>query len=108
MELDRTARDPGGAGYYGGADQQGIRYQGRLLRPYERGMVFALMAGWIITVIGGYALQWKWTGYHGNTLWDGLELLLVPLVFRRSCFRSWSYGSRATRPSGSPWPTRRR
>jgi hypothetical protein len=60
---------------------RGIRYQGRLLRPYERGMVFALMAGWIITVIGGYALQWKWTGYHGNTLWDWLELLLVPLVF---------------------------
>ena len=60
---------------------RGIRYQGRLLRPYERGMVFALMAGWIITVIGGYALQWKWTGYHGNTLWDWLVLLLVPLVF---------------------------
>ncbi len=60
---------------------RGIRYQGRLLRPYERGMVFALMAGWIITVIGGYALQWSWTGYHGNTLWDWLELLLVPLVF---------------------------
>jgi hypothetical protein len=60
---------------------RGIRYQGRLLRPYERGMVIALVAGWIVTVIGGYALHWTWTGYHGNTLWDWLELLLVPLVF---------------------------
>ena len=34
---------------------RGIRYQGRLLRPYERGMVIALMTGWIVTVIGGYA-----------------------------------------------------
>ena len=60
---------------------RGIRYQCRLLRPYERGMVIALVAGWIITVIGGYALQWTWTGYHGNTLWDWLNMLLVPLVF---------------------------
>jgi hypothetical protein len=60
---------------------RGIRYQGRLLRPYERGMVIALAAGWIVTVIGGYALRWMWTGYPGNTLWDWLQMLLVPLVF---------------------------
>jgi len=60
---------------------RGIRYQGRLLRPYETAMVIVLMAGWIITVIGGYALQWAWTGYPGNTLWDWLEMVLVPLVF---------------------------
>ena len=60
---------------------RGIRYQGRLLRPYERGMVIALVAGWIVTVIGGYALRWTWTGYSGNTLWEWLEMLLEPLVF---------------------------
>ena len=60
---------------------RGIRYQGRLLRPYERAVVIAVVAGWIITVIGGYALQWTWTGYPGNTLWDWLQMLLVPLVF---------------------------
>jgi hypothetical protein len=32
-------------------------------------------------VIGGYALGWSWTGYAGNTLWDWLIMLLVPLVF---------------------------
>jgi hypothetical protein len=60
---------------------RGIRYQGRLLRPYESGLVIALVAGWIVTVIGGYALRWAWTGYLNNTLRDWLEMLLVPLVF---------------------------
>ena len=60
---------------------RGIRYQGRLLRPYERAVVIAVVAGWIITVIGGYALQWTWTGYPGNSLWEWLQMLLVPLVF---------------------------
>ena len=32
-------------------------------------------------MIGGYLLRWSWTGYHGNTLWDWLNLLLAPLVF---------------------------
>lgn len=60
---------------------RGIRHRGRLLRPYERGMVIALAAGWVITVIGGYAVRWTWTGYPGNTLWEWLQMLLVPLVF---------------------------
>jgi Na+/H+-dicarboxylate symporter len=44
-------------------------------------MVIALVTAWIVTVIGGYALRWTWTGYPGNTLWDWLQMLLVPLVF---------------------------
>ena len=50
------------------------------LRPYQTAMIAALAAGWVVTVIGGYALQWKWTGYAGKALWDWL-LLLLPLVF---------------------------
>jgi hypothetical protein len=50
------------------------------LGPYQKAIIAALAAGWIVTVIGGYALQWKWTGYAGNTLWDWLDLLL-PVVF---------------------------
>ena len=53
----------------------------RSLRPYQKAIVAALAAGWAVTVIGGYALRWAWTGYTGNTLWDWLELLLVPLLF---------------------------
>jgi Na+/H+-dicarboxylate symporter len=44
-------------------------------------MVIALVAGWIITVIGGYAVRWTWTGYADNTLWEWLQMLLEPLVF---------------------------
>ena len=51
-----------------------------LLRPYQKAIIAALAVGWIVTVIGGYALHWKWTGYAGNTLWDWLDMLL-PLVF---------------------------
>ena len=53
----------------------------RWLRRYQTPIVAALVAGWVVTVIGGYALRWAWTGYQGNTLWDWLRLLLVPLVF---------------------------
>jgi hypothetical protein len=81
---------------------RGIRSRGRLLRPYERGIVAALAAGWIVTVIGGYALRWTWTGYHGNTLWDWLSMLLVPLVFPTillPALLKWTSGNAAQRAS---------
>lgn len=53
---------------------------GRSLRPYHKGAMAFIATGWVVTVIGGYALQWNWTGYQGNTLWDWLKLLLLPLV----------------------------
>jgi uncharacterized membrane protein len=31
-------------------------------------------------VLGGYVGNWKWTGFRGNTLWDWLHLLLLPLL----------------------------
>jgi hypothetical protein len=37
--------------------------------------------GWVLTLFGGYLWSWSWTGYQGNTLWDWLQLLLLPLVF---------------------------
>jgi hypothetical protein len=60
----------------------------RSLRLYQKGLIAALAAGWIVTVIGGYLLHWRWTGYapHKLTgyaplkLWDWLTLLLAPLV----------------------------
>ena len=50
------------------------------LRPAQQALFAALAAGWIVTVIGGYGLQWRWTGYAGNTLWNWLQMLL-PVVF---------------------------
>jgi hypothetical protein len=53
----------------------------RTLLPQQVAAFAALAVGWVVTVIGGYALRWSWTGYQGNTLWDWLSLLLLPLVF---------------------------
>lgn len=52
----------------------------RSLRPHHKAIIAVLTLGWVATIIGGYALNWSWTGYQGNTLWDWLELLLLPLV----------------------------
>ncbi len=57
-----------------------VRRSKACLRPYQNAFIAALAAGWVVTVIGGYVLRWRWTGYAGNTLWDWLQMLL-PLVF---------------------------
>ena len=34
-----------------------------------------------VTVVGGYKLDWTWTGYSDNdTLWDWLGLVVLPVV----------------------------
>lgn len=54
----------------------------RSLRPYQKAIMAALAVGWIVTVMGGYALNWTWTGYPQNGhLWDWISLLLAPLLF---------------------------
>ncbi len=52
----------------------------RSIRPYQKGLIVLVALGWIITIIGGYAWGWAWTGYQGYTLWGWLKLLLFPLV----------------------------
>jgi hypothetical protein len=74
----------------------------RLLRPYQKGLIVALAVGWIVTVIGGYLLQWTWTGYAGNDLWDWLGLMLLPLVFPTILLPAslkWVSGNAARRAS---------
>jgi hypothetical protein len=56
---------------------QGVKTR---LSPYQTAIIAVLATGWIVSVIGGYTLHWKWTGYAGKALWDWLGLLL-PLVF---------------------------
>ncbi|HUO69494.1 MAG TPA: hypothetical protein VMU39_01855 [Solirubrobacteraceae bacterium] len=34
----------------------------------------------LVVVLGGYLAKWSWTGFHGNTVWDWLHLLLLPLL----------------------------
>ena len=53
-----------------------------------------------MTLIGGYAWRWTWTGHRGNTLWDWLQLLLLPLVFPSillPALLEWTSGNAAER-----------
>ncbi len=39
----------------------------------------------VLVILGGYKLNWNWTGFNGNnksgkTLWDWLQLLIIPLA----------------------------
>jgi hypothetical protein len=53
----------------------------RRLRTRHVVVISGLLLGWLVTVIGGYAGGWSWTGYPGNTLWDWMTLLLGPIAF---------------------------
>ena len=69
------------------------------LGPYQKAIIAALLAGWIVTIIGGYPLHWTWTGYTGRVLWDWLGLLLplmVPLILLPPLVK-WVTGNAAGR-----------
>lgn len=40
----------------------------------------ALLVAWAILVVLGYVVPWAWTGFAGNTLWDWLKLVALPLA----------------------------
>jgi hypothetical protein len=46
----------------------------------RRGTLAGVAVAFGMFVLLGYALHWAWTGFAGNTLWDWLELLLLPVV----------------------------
>jgi hypothetical protein len=50
------------------------------LHPVVMGVLAVLAVTFIATIVGGYAFGWAWTGYPGNTLWDWLELLILPVT----------------------------
>jgi hypothetical protein len=41
---------------------------------------WAVLAAFVLLVILGYTVPWGWTGFTGNTLWNWLNLLLLPLL----------------------------
>ena len=77
----------------------------RGLRPYQKGIMAALVAGWVVTLAGGYALGWKWTGYTdpaNDSLWAWLQMLLVPLLLPtvlQPALLKWITGDAADRAS---------
>ena len=52
----------------------------RKMTVTRRGTLAAGAAAFGALVLLGYLLHWTWTGFAGNTLWDWLELLLLPIV----------------------------
>jgi hypothetical protein len=50
---------------------------------WGRRHVVALAVGvavFVALVLAGYLAHWRWTGFTGNTAWDWLHLLLLPLL----------------------------
>ena len=43
-------------------------------------MMFGLVVLFVGFVIVSYVVPWNWTGFTGNTLWDWLSLLLLPIA----------------------------
>lgn len=38
------------------------------------------LAVFMVVVVGGYVIPWAWTGFTGNTVWDWLHLMILPLL----------------------------
>jgi hypothetical protein len=34
----------------------------------------------LVVVAAGYLVPWAWTGFTGNTAWDWIKLLLLPVL----------------------------
>lgn len=43
-------------------------------------LLAVVVVGFMITIIGGYALSWTWTGFGDNKLWEWLNLLILPVT----------------------------
>jgi hypothetical protein len=53
----------------------------RTYRSRSRAWLIGLWGGlavFAVLVVGGYLLDWEWTGFQDNHLWDWLKLLVLP------------------------------
>ena len=54
----------------------------RRIGPSRRAIAVAAIGGFAVLLWGGYQGGWEWTGFdHNDTLWDWLQLLLLPIAF---------------------------
>jgi uncharacterized membrane protein len=51
----------------------------QVVRKHIVGVSF-LLSVLVAVVILGYVAPWEWTGFTGNTLWDWIQLVAVPLL----------------------------
>jgi hypothetical protein len=60
-----------------------LNHRTRVTGPHKAAAV-ALLAAWALLVLLGYAIPWAWTGFKGNTLWDWLKLVALPVAIALS------------------------
>ena len=51
----------------------------RVARPYKA-LGLTVTGAFALLVLIGYTVPWAWTGFAGNSLWDWLELLALPIA----------------------------
>jgi len=54
--------------------------QHQAMRTGRKLLMLGLTVAFVAFVVVGYALPLNWTGFTGNTLWDWLSLLLLPIA----------------------------
>lgn len=73
MNTDQSHEDKKGA-------SQAPEKQGSLQGKIWTILLVAAASFLLVAIVGGYAFNWAWTGFQGNTLWDWFKLLLLPIV----------------------------
>ena len=58
----------------------GFQFDVRAVRGHHLFFISAFVVSIAVLAIGGYTQGWDWTGFEGNTLFDWLELLFLPVV----------------------------
>ncbi len=66
------------------------------LRVEWRILVGGVAAAFAVLLVGGYRLGWTFTGFDGRTLWDWLELLVLPATV--TAFPIWLALGRSMHP----------
>jgi hypothetical protein len=85
----------------------GVLQDHQVLHLGRKLMMLGLVVLFVGFVIVSYVVPWDWTGFTGNTLWDWLSLLLLPIAitsvrfFRKERTLTWAhYGSAAVLMAG--------
>ena len=58
----------------------GFEFDVRTIKGHHLFFISAFVVVIGVLAVGGYTQGWDWTGFEGNTLFDWLELLFLPVV----------------------------
>ncbi len=54
-------------------------HPGPWMRRHRPALAVAAVVA-VVVVLAGYLVPWAWTGFVGNTAWDWVKLLLLPVL----------------------------